>query len=119
MPDNSAATLADRATDGASGRSGTTAEPSRRGSFDPVLDRLLAPVTGWLAVQFGAITGLTDAEADAVHLGAAEALRQSARLKVSRLLVLEVHAARVSGRLTAPDPVSRWEQWLDAATAPQ
>lgn len=118
MPDKSAAKLADRATDGASGRPQTTAQPSRRGSFDPVLDRLLSPVTGWLAVQLGQIPGLTGAEADAVHLGAAEGLRESARLKVSRLLVLEVHAARVSGRLTAPDPASRWEQWLDAATGP-
>ena len=114
MPDNSAAKLANRAAECPE----TTAQPSRRGSFDPVLDRLLAPVTGRLAVQLGAIPGLTDAEADAVRIGAFEALHQSARMKVSRVLVLEVHAARVSGRLTAPDTVSRWEQWLDAAAAP-
>jgi len=114
MPDNSAATLADRAAEGPE----TTALLNRRGSFDPTLDRLLAPVIGRLAVQLGAIPGLVDAEVDAVRLGATEALYRSARLKVSRVLVLEVHAARVSGRLTAPDPVSRWEQWRDGATRP-
>ncbi len=96
----------------------TSAPPSLRGSFDPVLDRLVAPVIGHLAVQLGAIPGLTDTEADAVRLGATEALHQSARMKVTRVLVLEVHAAKVSGRLTAPDPVSRWEQWLHTATQP-
>ncbi len=113
MSDNSAVRLADR-----SAPAGTTAPLSRRGSFDPVLDRLLAPITGRLAIQLGAIPGLTEAEVDAVRIGATEALHQSARLKVSRLLVLELHAARVSGRLTAPDPVSRWEQWLDGAARP-
>ena len=96
----------------------TTALPIRRGSFDPVLDRLLSPITGRLAVQLSAIPGLMDAEVDAVCLGATEALHQSARMKVTRVLVLEVHAAKVSGRLTAPDPVSRWEQWLHGADRP-
>jgi hypothetical protein len=98
MPDNSAMRLANRAAD----RPETTALPTRGGSFDPVLDRLLAPVTGRLAVQLGAIPGLTDTEADAIRLGATEALYRSARTKVTRVLVLEVHAAKVSGRLTGP-----------------
>lgn len=113
MPDNSAVRLANPAAE----RPETTAPPNHR-SFDPVLDRLLAPVNGRLAVQLGATRGLTAAEVDAIRLGAVEALYQSARLKVLRILVLEVHAARVSGRLTAPDPVSRWEQWLATAARP-
>ncbi|GIM86728.1 type 2 lanthipeptide synthetase LanM family protein [Salinispora arenicola] len=114
MPNNSAVELSNRAA----GRPATTTQPSRRGSFDPVLDRLIAPVAGWLAVQLGAIPGLTDAEADAVRQGTFAALQQSARIRLSRVLVMEVNAARVSGQLTAPDAVSRWEQWLATATAP-
>lgn len=114
MPDNSAAELSNRAA----GRLATTTQPSRRGSFDPVLDRLITPVAGRLAVQLGAIPGLTDAEAEAVRQSASVALYQSARIKLSRVLVMEVNAARVSGQLTAPDAMSRWEQWLDTAAAP-
>jgi lantibiotic modifying enzyme len=114
MPDNSAMRLDNRAAE----RPETAPPPTRRGSFDPVLDRLLAPVTERLAVQLGAIPGLTDAEAGAVRLGATGALHQSARTKVTRVLVLEVHAAKANGWLTAPDPVSRWEQWLDGAARP-
>lgn len=114
MSNNSAAELSNRAA----GRLTTPPQSSRRGSFDPVLDRLIAPVTEWLAVQLGAIPGLTDTEVDAVRQSASAALHQSARIRLSRVLVMEVNAARLSGQLTAPDAVSRWAQWLDTAAAP-
>src|SRR5262249_54107715 len=61
------------------------------------------------------VAGLTQAEAKAVHDGAAAALLETVRRKVTRTLVLELNAARVTGRLTGADPASRWAEFLELA----
>jgi type 2 lantibiotic biosynthesis protein LanM len=87
-------------------------------SFDPVLDRLVGPALDALVARLGTVPGLATAEREAVRAGTGAALRESLRRKVSRVLVLEVNAARLAGRLTAADPRARWEQWLATATGP-
>src|SRR5262245_40389944 len=51
--------------------------------------------------------------------GAAAALAEIAHRKACRTLVLELHVARVSGRLTAADPAGRWAEYLDLSAQPR
>lgn len=88
------------------------------GGFDPVLDGLLEPVLSRLAAQLGSVPGLAEAEQRAVYAGAVDTLREAARRKATRVLVLEVNAARVAGRLTAADSRARFAQWVRGATRP-
>ncbi|GAA3815813.1 type 2 lanthipeptide synthetase LanM family protein [Sphaerisporangium flaviroseum] len=85
---------------------------------DTVLGCLLEPSLDRLAARLGTITGLAATERDAVHDGAATALRNAVRLKTNRVLLLELHAARMTGRLTAPDARARWKEW-EAGAADQ
>ncbi|WP_425412918.1 type 2 lanthipeptide synthetase LanM family protein [Micromonospora nigra] len=82
-------------------------------SFDPVLEHLIAPQAQRLVDQLDAVAGLGGEERTAILNSATRAWRNSVRPKVTRALVLDVHAARISGRLTGPDPRSRWEHWLE------
>ena len=85
-------------------------------SFDPVLDRLIVPEAERLAVQLRETAGLGADERTVILAAATRAWRESVRPKVTRALVLDVHAARISGRLVGPDPSSRWKHWLKLAT---
>ncbi|WP_375734354.1 type 2 lanthipeptide synthetase LanM family protein [Polymorphospora lycopeni] len=85
-------------------------------SFDPVLDRLIAPEAGRLAAQLRVVPDLGADEQAVILAAATRAWRNSVRPKVTRTLVLEVYAARAGGRLAGPDPRSRWEHWLELAT---
>jgi len=86
-------------------------------SFDPVLDRLIEPEAERLAVQLREIPDVSSGEQAAIVAAAIRAWRETVRPKVTRALVLDVHAARISGRLAGPDPRTRWEHWLKLATA--
>ncbi|MDP9864479.1 MULTISPECIES: type 2 lanthipeptide synthetase LanM family protein [Streptosporangium] len=88
------------------------------GEFDPPLDVLTGPALADLAARLGSITGLTAADRRALLDGAAAALEETVRRKVTRVLVLELNAARISGRLTAADPAARWEQWRRSVAEP-
>jgi type 2 lantibiotic biosynthesis protein LanM len=79
---------------------------------------LIEPAMTGLAGQLGAIVGLDDAERHAVHRAAAAALRETLLRKVNRVLVLELNAARLSGRLSASDSRTRWQEWLAASAQP-
>lgn len=83
------------------------------------LDRALAPLTdpalAGLARELDGVAGLGTSERLAVHAGATTALVEAVRRKVSRVLVLELNAARAGGRLTADDPRARWDEFIDAA----
>jgi len=53
-----------------------------------------------------------------VHAAADAALRETVHRKVSRVLLLELNAARVAGRLTAPDPAARWAEFTELSDTP-
>jgi type 2 lantibiotic biosynthesis protein LanM len=82
--------------------------------FETTLGCLVDPGLAGLAVQLGSVPGLADAEAKAICAGARAHITSAALLKVSRILLVELNAARVSGHLHAPDPAARWQEWLSA-----
>ncbi|MEU7898610.1 type 2 lanthipeptide synthetase LanM family protein [Nonomuraea sp. NPDC049152] len=88
------------------------------GEFDPPLDPLIGPALADLKARLGALTGLTPAERRAVLAGAARSVEEDVRRKITRVLVLELNAARLSGRLTAADPAARWEEWKRSVAEP-
>ncbi|WP_049561836.1 type 2 lanthipeptide synthetase LanM family protein [Nonomuraea sp. SBT364] len=89
------------------------------GEFDPPLDPLIGPALADLEARLGSLTGLARAECDVILAGAARSLEEDVRRKITRVLVLELNAARLSGRLTAPDPAARWEQWKKTVAEPE
>ena len=86
--------------------------------LEPVLGSLLDPVLADLSARLGAVPGLDRKERTAVADGAATMLTASVLRKVSRVLLLELNAARVSGRLTAADSAARWDQWIADSCRP-
>ncbi|WP_214416726.1 type 2 lanthipeptide synthetase LanM family protein [Sphaerisporangium fuscum] len=89
------------------------------GDFDPSLDVLTAPALAGLAARLGTVPGLAEAEARVICEGAAEALEETVRRKVNRVLLLELNAARIRGELTAPTPELRWEEWRSRVSTPE
>ncbi|GII66142.1 lanthionine synthetase [Sphaerisporangium krabiense] len=89
------------------------------GDFDPSLDHLTAPALRRLSAVLASVPGLTAAEARVIHRGAAEALEETVRRKVNRVLLLELNAARISGRLTGATPEDRWREWKATAATPE
>src|SRR5947208_319794 len=85
------------------------------GDFDDCLGCLVEPALADLDTGLRGIAGLTPAEAKAVHDGAATALLETVRRKVTRTLVLELNAARVTGRLTGADRAALWVEFLELA----
>jgi type 2 lantibiotic biosynthesis protein LanM len=87
--------------------------PSRASTgFETALGCLVDPDLAGLAAKLGSVPGLAAAEADAICAGARAHITSAALLKVSRILLVELNAARVSGHLHAPDPAARWQEWL-------
>ncbi|MGW0806668.1 type 2 lanthipeptide synthetase LanM family protein [Nonomuraea sp. NPDC002799] len=78
---------------------------------DTVPGHLLEPALVRLAARLGAVPGLAEVERDALHAAAESALRDTVRRLIDRVLLLELHAARLTGRLTATDPAARWAEW--------
>jgi type 2 lantibiotic biosynthesis protein LanM len=86
--------------------------------FDRSVDAMLEPALDTLAERLRAVAGLAAGERAAIAAGAATALRQTVLRKVSRVLVLELNAARLTGTLTATDSAGRWTEFVDRTCAP-
>ena len=86
---------------------------------DTVLDRLLEPSLERLAARLGSVAGLAETERRAVHAGAATALLNTVRMRTNRVLLLELNAARITGRLTGADPEARWRDSESQAANPE
>ncbi|NUR32355.1 MAG: type 2 lantipeptide synthetase LanM [Catenulispora sp.] len=76
------------------------------------MGRLVPPVSAGLAARVAAVPGLAVGERAAIVDAAERALTETVHRKVSRVLLLELNAARLSGRLTAEDSAERWTQFL-------
>ncbi|MDQ3785861.1 MAG: type 2 lanthipeptide synthetase LanM family protein [Actinomycetota bacterium] len=85
------------------------------GDLDRTLDWLVDPALARLARRLDRVAGLVATETAAVLDATKVALRDTLRRKVNRVLVLELNAARMTGRLTAPDPRGRWTEFVDTA----
>jgi type 2 lantibiotic biosynthesis protein LanM len=87
--------------------------------FRRSLTCLAGPALERLAAGLRLIPGLGDAERLALCDGAASALYEAVHAKVSRVLLLELNAARVAGRLAADDSAGRWAEFIEASARPQ
>jgi type 2 lantibiotic biosynthesis protein LanM len=81
--------------------------------FDVSLGCLLSPHLAKLATQLGAIPGLTPPECEIIFAAARESLIATLHPKLARLLLLELNAARVEGRLKSETGEARWKEFLD------
>lgn len=88
------------------------------GDFTRSLACLVEPALAGLDGRLDAIAGLSGAERAAIRAGVAAALRETALRKAGRTLILELNAARVTGRLSAGDPAARFEQFLALSSSP-
>lgn len=86
--------------------------------FDRSVATLLEPDLDRLATALAAVDGLTPADRAAIHSGATEVLRDVVLRKVSRVLVLELNAARITGSLDAGDSAGRWTEFVDRTCRP-
>jgi type 2 lantibiotic biosynthesis protein LanM len=84
--------------------------------FDKSLGCLVSPSVDKLATQLVSLAGLTPRERDVITDAARESLQTVLHTKVSRLLILELNAARVTGRLSSSDSKERWQQFLELSS---
>lgn len=95
-----------------------TQAPTDTGDIDRIVQRLIGPNLAGLTTAVGSLPRLTHNERDAVHAAAVTVLRAAVWPRVSRVVLLELHAARMTGRLSAADPRARWDEWVDRLAAP-
>ncbi|HET6975328.1 MAG TPA: type 2 lanthipeptide synthetase LanM family protein [Pyrinomonadaceae bacterium] len=84
--------------------------------FDRSLGCVVAPALDELATQLSLVEGLSARERDVIADTTRESLYTVLHSKVSRLLVLELNAARVTGRLSGENSEQRWQQFLELSS---
>jgi len=86
--------------------------------FGRCLGCLVAPAREDLAARLTQVTGLRAEERDVILEGAHNALLSTLSRKLTRLLVLELNAARVEGRLDGATPEDRWDDFVAGSATP-
>ena len=86
------------------------------GNFDASLGCLFSSALDELATQFALITGLVEREREAILAATRQSLYAVLHSKLSRMLLLELNAARVTGQLHGDDSAQRWQQFLDLSS---
>ncbi len=89
---------------------------TEEGDFDASFRCLIDPVLTALAAELDQVALLGANERQTILTGAAAALTDAVRRKVSRLLLLELNAARVTGSLQAHDSAGRWSEFIDRSS---
>jgi type 2 lantibiotic biosynthesis protein LanM len=84
--------------------------------FDRSLGCLISPALDELATQLSLVEGLSARERDVITGATQKSLYTVLHSKVSRLLVLELNAARVTGRLSGENSEQRWQQFLELSS---
>ena len=84
--------------------------------FGCSLGCLSAPVVGELATQLASLDGLSVSERDVIVAATRENIHAVLHGKLSRLLVLELNGARVTGRLKGETSEQRWNYFLDLSS---
>ena len=96
-----------------------TTETSAPDSFAPVILGFTAPIRAMFAARLAELaTTLSSEEIALVRDTAEDALNANASFKLSRVLLLELHAAKRASELTAPDDASRFAQFVQQAQQP-
>src|SRR6185369_8507508 len=84
--------------------------------FDKSLGCLASPALDDLATQLSFVEGLSERERDVITEATRESLYTVLHTKVSRLLILELNAARVTGRLSGENSEQRWQQFIELSS---
>src|SRR5437868_6076648 len=84
--------------------------------FDRSLGCLVSPALDELATQLSFIAGLSARARDVITDATRESLYTVLHSKLSRLLILELNAARVTGRLSGENSQQRWQQFLELSS---
>ena len=84
--------------------------------FDRSLGCLVSPALDELATQLFFVEGLSASARDVITDATRESLDTVLHSKVSRLLVLELNAARVTGRLSGENSEQRWQQFVELSS---
>ena len=84
--------------------------------FDKSLGCLISPALDELATQLSFINGLSASARDVIIEATRESLSTVLHTKVSRLLVLELNAARVTGQLCGESSEQRWQHFLELSS---
>jgi len=83
--------------------------------FDEQLGRLIAPFREQLTARLHMLPDLADSETHAIMGSATEAALFRLTRRLSRVLILELNAARVEGRLDGATSRARWQDFCDTA----
>jgi len=86
--------------------------------FDRSLGCLVSPALDELATQLSFVGGLSARERDVITDATRESLYTVLHTKLSRLLILELNAARVTGKLSGENSEQRWQQFLELSSQP-
>src|ERR1700710_291464 len=86
--------------------------------FDGSLGCLSSRHVAGLATRLACVTGLVTAERDHVLSAARASIKDNLHRKLSRLLVLELNAARVEGRLEGETPEARFADFQKTSAEP-
>ncbi|MFC3653813.1 type 2 lanthipeptide synthetase LanM family protein [Dyella humi] len=98
----------------------TTAETNTSDSFAPVILSFTTPVRAMFSARLAELSSaLAPGEMELISNAAEDALNTNASLKLNRVLLLELHAAKRMGELTAPDEAGRFAQFVEQALQPQ
>jgi type 2 lantibiotic biosynthesis protein LanM len=84
--------------------------------FDRSLGCLISPALDELATQLSFTEGLSARTRDVITDATRESLYTVLHTKVSRLLILELNAARVTGRLSGESSEQRWQHFLELSS---
>lgn len=84
--------------------------------FDRSLGCLVSPALDKLATQLSLVGGLSARERDVITNETRESLYTVLHTKVSRLLILELNAARVTGRLSGQNSEQRWQEFIELSS---
>lgn len=96
-----------------------TTETRASDSFAPVIQGFTAPIRAMFAARLAELaTTLSPDEISLIRHTAEEALTANAGFKLSRVLLLELHAAKRAGELTASDDAGRFAQFVQQAQQP-
>lgn len=85
-------------------------------NFQASLHCLVEPALDALRAELAAVDGLGAGESEAVLAATRESLLAFLHGKLARVLVLELNAARVTGRLDGIDAAQRWAQFRELSS---
>jgi len=88
------------------------------GWFARPIGVLVEPFTKVLAGRLGRVRGLGASEQDVLVTAGTKAIHEGAHAKLSRTLLLELHAAALTGAIEEGDERRQWEQFIDLACTP-